>query len=131
MIPNQEPQEIVVYRRRITGISWILVGVLGAIFALAGMWNWTVGLVLGLSIGMINFLLLSRQIARLASASVEKAKSGMILGHWMRYLLIGVVIYLVYRKSSVSFPAFLIGLALVYGVIFLDGWLGFKTRKAL
>lgn len=127
-----EPQEISSYRQRITGKSWIAVGVIGAIFALIGMWNWTVGLVLGLSIGMINFLLLCRQTARLQSATVDGGKSSMILGHWARYFLIGIVVYLVYRKSSVSFPAFLIGMTLVYAVIFIDAWmLGFKTDKAL
>jgi len=127
-----EPIEISSYRRRIIGKSWFVAGILGAILALCGLWNWTLGVIVGLSLGMINFILLCRQTVRLQNAALEKGKSFMILGHWMRYLLMGLVVFLVYRKGSVSFPAFLIGLALVYVVIFFDAWWrGFKTSKAV
>lgn len=125
-----EPIEISSYRRRITGKTLILTGILVAIFALIGMWDWTIGIILGLSIGMINFVLLCRQTARLADAPANKAKGMMILGHWMRYLLIGSVVYLVYKKNSVSFPGFLIGMVLVYAVIFIDGFWKMNTDKA-
>ena len=124
---TSEPIEISSYRRRITGKTLILAGILGAIFALIGMWDWTLGIILGLSIGMINFVLLCRQTARLADSPANKAKGIMILGHWMRYLLIGSVVYLVYKKSSISFPGFLIGMVLVYAVIFIDGF--WKTNQ--
>ena len=116
-----EPIEISSYRRIITGKTLIVAGVLGAIFALIGMWDWTLGIILGLSIGMINFFLLCRQTARLTNSPANNAKGTMILGHWMRYLLIGSVVYLVYKKSSISFPGFLVGMVLVYAVIFIDG----------
>ncbi|MBI4970671.1 MAG: ATP synthase subunit I [Candidatus Omnitrophica bacterium] len=126
-----EPLEIQSYRRRITGMTWLVTGIAGAVFALVGMWHWTLGLILGLAIGMINFFLLCRQTARLANAAQDKAKGIMILGHWMRYLLIGSVVYLVYKKGSVSFPAFLIGMMLVYGVIFFDGIFASRARKGM
>ncbi|GEM_PF-7096507 len=130
MNPSTEPQEIISYRRRITGKSWLFAGIIGALFALFGLWNWTLGLMLGLCIGMINFFLLCRQTSRLAHAPVEKGKGMMIAGHWLRYLLIGSVAFIVYKKSTVSFPAFLIGMMMVYAVIFIDGWwLGFKADR--
>ena len=127
---SSEPIEISSYRKRITGKTLILTGILGSIFALIGMWDWTLGIILGLSIGMINFVLLCRHTARLADSPANKAKGIMILGHWMRYLLIGTVVYLVYKKNSVSFPGFLIGMALVYAVIFIDGFWKMKSDKA-
>jgi len=122
-----EPVEIISYRRRITGESWIAAGVLGAGLAVFGLWNWTIGLLLGLCLGLVNFFLLCRQTARIQQTVLDRAKGGMILGHWARFLLMGCVIYLVYRKETVSFPAFLAGLVLVYGVIFVDGFL--RARK--
>ena len=128
MIQSNEPQEIASYRRRITGRSWIIAGVLGAGFAIFGMWDWTVGLILGLCLGFINFFLLCRQTARLAVSNIDQGKGRMIVGHWARYFLLGTVIFIVYKKDSVSFPAFLIGMMLIYAAIFLDAWMFRKSN---
>ncbi|MBI4398095.1 MAG: ATP synthase subunit I [Candidatus Omnitrophica bacterium] len=128
-----ESDDILAYRRRITGKTWILAGLTGAGFALFGLWNWTLGIFFGLCVGMINFFLLARQTARLAAraASAEKSKGVMVTGHWMRYLLIGTVTFLVYKKSTISFPAFLVGMMLVYLAIFVDAFqLRFKSGPA-
>ena len=128
----KEPVEISSYRRRLVGISWIAGSVLATVAALIGHIDWTLGIVFGLSLGLLNFFLLCRQTAKLAQAAdvtEQKGKSFMVLGHWTRYIVMGAVIYLIYQKHSVSFPAFLAGLALVYVIIFIDG-MRFQKRAA-
>lgn len=123
MIGSSEPEEVTFYKRRILGISWIIAGVLGALLAIFGLWHWTVGLLVGQCVGLINFLLLCRQSAQLAQATVQTGKKTLILGHWFRFLIVGLAAFLVYRKNPSYFPGFIMGLFLVQISIFVDGFL--------
>ncbi len=126
---SQEPQEIVQYKRRVIGISWLLASVAGLIFLIFSKWNWTIGIFIGQCLGSLNFSMLCKQTSKLAVVDSDKAKGFMISGHWVRYIILGVVIYFAYTKETISFIGFLIGFSLFYVAIFWDGIFGIKEKK--
>ena len=84
--------------------------------------DWIVGIFLGFMLGWVNFILLRRQVA-----SGSRSRGTMILGSWARYLLLGGVIYFVYRKESVSFPGFILGLVSFYLFMAVWAWRGARS----
>jgi len=126
MSSSNEPMEITTYKRRVLVKSWILTVIALVICAVLMRINWVFGVFLGQCLGVLNFSMLCKQTSKLAQTSSDKAKGVMVFGHWMRYLILGIVVYFVYQKQSISFAGFLIGLIFVYLAIFWDGVFGLK-----
>ena len=95
-----------------------LVVVLGAVFALGAWWRFgyvfALGLAGGAAISYWSFRSLKKAVQSLAGriASSGQTESGFALvnGFFLRYLLAGIVAYVIFTSSAKAFRGFLFGL---------------------
>jgi len=89
----------------LTPIGWLLYGIKPA-----------AGFLLGAALSYLNFHLLARAVHGLAGRIVEsgsREKGGTIIARFLlRYLVIGVVVYVTFISSFAAFKGLLIGLCL-------------------
>ncbi|HEV3332681.1 MAG TPA: ATP synthase subunit I [Bryobacteraceae bacterium] len=70
-------------------------------------WKWGAGFAVGSAISGLNFYWLKRLTQSLGSARVRR-RSAVFLGS--RYIVLGLIAYVILRYSSISLPAALAGL---------------------
>lgn len=91
----------------------------GAIIALASFFvkkEFSFGVILGVSAGLLNFVLLERQIERFAA---NKKVHFILLGYISRYFLLGIIFYLSVKQSMVLFLGVLSGFFITQVLFFL------------
>ncbi len=94
-------------------------------------WLGTIGFFLGAGLSFINFRFLSRGVEGLAARVIDQhssEKGGRIIMRFvLRYLLVGVVGYAIFRGSTQAFRGFLWGLCVPAGSLMVEAvWQGFK-----
>jgi hypothetical protein len=111
--------------------------ILGAFFALATAWRFgsitALGFAAGATIAYLSFRSLNRAVQSLASRIVDAKhpESGFSLvnGFFLRYLLAGVVAYVIFTSSSQAFRGFLFGLCTPVAAMLMEA--GFEAYTAL
>jgi hypothetical protein len=111
--------------------------ILGAAFSLVGWWRFGLIPALGFSAGAIvayvSFRSLNKAVQSLAGriASSGEAESGFSLvnGFFLRYLLAGIVAYVIFTSSSRAFRGFLFGLCTPVAAMLMEA--GVEAYAAL
>jgi hypothetical protein len=111
--------------------------ILGAIFALGTAWRFgfiaALGFAAGAIIAYLSFRSLNKAVQSLASRIVDakQPESGFSLvnGFFLRYLLAGVVAYVIFTSSSQAFRGFLFGLCTPVAAMLMEA--GFEAYTAL
>jgi ATP synthase I chain len=111
--------------------------ILGAIFTLGAAWRF--GLVTGLGfaagaiISYLSFRSLNKAVQSLAGRIVDAKQPdrgfSLVNGFFLRYLLAGIVAYVIFTSSSQAFRGFLCGLCTPVAAMLLEA--GFEAYAAL
>ncbi len=84
-------------------------------------WQVSLGFVLGCAIASVNFYWLKRVVSALADRATQSGSResgrGIVLRFLLRYLLIALGVYVIFRSSSVSLNGLLAGLFLPVAAI--------------
>jgi hypothetical protein len=117
VLPVETPSETTAFERIIPRLLRnILVFSLLLIAPVFWFYRWmgALGFVLGATVSYVNFRSLTRGVEGLADRIVNRnstEKGGRIVFHFVvRYVLVGVVAYAIFKGSSVAFYGFLWGL---------------------
>ena len=102
-------------------IAAVAVAVLvSAIFA---PWRVTTGLLLGGILSLLNFRWLHGSVAGLLSVQQDGAKPRMSLWkHALRYLVVGVAVFVAYQLHIISLPATIAGLCSFVTALFVEAF---------
>ncbi len=97
-------------------------------------WAGSIGFAFGAAVSYVNFHSLQRGVEGLADRVVNRhsrEKGGRILLRFvLRYLLVGVVAYAIFRGSSVGFHGFLWGLCVPAAALMLEAvWQGYTAFR--
>ncbi|HSZ63092.1 MAG TPA: ATP synthase subunit I [Terriglobales bacterium] len=97
-------------------------------------WMGALGFVLGASVSYVNFRSLTRGVEGLADRIVNQnsgEKGGRIVFRFVvRYLLVAVVAYAIFKGSSVAFYGFLWGLCVPVAALMAEAvWQGFAAFR--
>ena len=111
--------------------------ILGATFALFAAWRFGLaagaGFAAGATIAYLSFRSLNKAVQSLASRIVDSGQpaSGFSLvnGFFLRYLLAGIVAYVIFTSSSQAFRGFLFGLCTPVAAMLVEA--GFEAYTAL
>jgi hypothetical protein len=91
------------------------------------------GLLLGAALSWFNFRSLARSVEGLTSRIVEahsrERGSAIVLRFLLRYVLVGIVAYAIFKGSSQAFRGFLFGLCLPVGAMLCEA--GYEAYAAL
>jgi ATP synthase I chain len=110
---------------------------LGAGFALFACWRFGltcgIGLAAGVVIAYASFRSLDRAVQSLASRIVESGQRAggfsLVNGFFLRYLLAGIVAYVIFTSSSQAFRGFLFGLCMPVAAMLVEA--GVEVYAAL
>jgi hypothetical protein len=111
--------------------------VLGAGFALAAWWRFgyvfALGLAGGAAISYWSFRSLNKAVealtGRIASSGQTESGFSLVNGFFLRYLLAGIVAYVIFTSSSKAFRGFLFGLCTSVAAMLVEA--GFEAYTAL
>ena len=141
-IPATEQRLLAGVEPRIARGIWIL-----AIAGTAGFWlwrggNWAASFAVGAALSALSFQWMKTAISALAEAFVAQAASGsapsrprrgttgVVARFVLRYALIGLATYVIFRSSSLSLAAFFAGLFVAIAAILVEVayqvYLGFR-----
>ena len=111
-------------------LSWLYLVILVLGSWVISSWSFAWGVLVGGVISIASFLVSTREVKRFFMAlelqqaqSAEKAKltkKGLILKFWIRLLLIGLVLFLFIRYSSINVFGLILGLTTVVFTIILS-----------
>ncbi len=115
---------------RMLALSWLYLAILVLGSWVISSWSFAWGVLVGGVISIASFLVSSREVKRFFKTleqqqgqSAEKAKitkKGLILKFWLRLLLIGLVLFLFIRFSSINVFGLILGLTTVVFTITLS-----------
>jgi hypothetical protein len=111
--------------------------VLGFVFVLIVAWRFglvtALGFAVGAFAGYLSLRSLNKAVQSLAARIVESSQSGggfsLVNGFFLRYLLAGVVAYVIFTSSSRAFRGFLFGLCTPVAALLMEA--GFEAYAAL
>jgi hypothetical protein len=137
ILPEETAAEITAFERIIPRLlrSIVVFGILlvAPIFWLYR-WMGILGFVLGATVSYVNFRSLTRGVEGLADRIVNqnsREKGGrIVLRFLVRYVLVGVVAYAIFKGSSVAFYGFLWGLCVPVAALMAEAvWQGFAAFR--
>jgi hypothetical protein len=111
--------------------------ILGAAFTLLAAWRFgwiaSLGFAAGALVAYVSFRSLNKAIQSLAGRIVEDKQPdrgfSLVNGFFLRYLLAGVVAYVIFTSSSQAFRGFLFGLCTPVAAMLMEA--GFEAYAAL
>jgi len=111
--------------------------ILGAVFALIAAWRFgwisALGLAAGALVAYLSFRSLNKAVQSLASRIVEAKQPdrgfSLVNGFFLRYLLAGIVAYVIFTSSSQAFRGFLFGLCTPVAAMLIEA--GLEAYAAL
>jgi hypothetical protein len=87
-------------------------------------WKMSLGFLLGGLLGIFNFVVLKRTVAAVGEVVAERRATRsvkrQVFKFFFRYLLLGAVLYVIFRGSAVSVYGLFIGLFLPVGAILIE-----------
>lgn len=93
--------------------NWTLLGVASAISYFFLPWNFTLGLVAGGVISIANFYGLSLSLRKAFANVSGRTKAFLMFRYYMRFILTGIVIFILLTRTDISVFGLLLGLSLV------------------
>jgi hypothetical protein len=83
-------------------------------------WRWGAGFAVGAGIAWINFLFLKRLTDAIGSTGGQQPRTRGAVFLGSRYLILGVIAYVILSFTSISTPAALTGLFVPLAAVFLE-----------
>jgi hypothetical protein len=111
--------------------------ILGGVFSLGAAWRFgwktALGFAAGVVVSYLSFRSLNKAVLSLAGRIVETKKPeggfALINGFFLRYLLAGMVAYVIFTSSSQAFRGFLFGLCTPVAAMLMEA--GYEAYAAL
>jgi glucan phosphoethanolaminetransferase (alkaline phosphatase superfamily) len=100
-------------QRRIEIGSWAVLGISLIIGFAFFPFSFTLGILLGGLISILNFYWLSRDLVRVFQQYSDKAKPYIMIKFYIRFIVTGVIIFLVLTQTPVDLIGLIIGLSLI------------------
>jgi len=117
--PMAPPEAGDFYPRAYARIARFMLGLAilaSAALAVAYGWQVAAGFAVGAAVAAVNFYWLKRAVAALSDRATQpeggKPSGGVLVRFGLRYLLVGLAAYVIFRSSSLSLPGLLAGLLL-------------------
>ena len=124
-IPAAERELLAGAERRIARIMWVL-GVAGTgLCGFWGGWRWAAGFAIGAVLSALNFHWMKTAVSAVAEAASSPTppanpRRGVVARFVLRYALIGLAGYVIFKSSLISLGAFFLGLFLVIAAILAE-----------
>lgn len=108
--------------------NWIIMGVLLILSAFFMSYRFTLGVVLGGFISIVNFYWLERDLRKVFSRLSEKSGSLLTLKYFLRFAVTGVVLYFVITGDIVDIVGLIIGLSTVIVTMVITAIAAFSKK---
>jgi hypothetical protein len=93
--------------------NWVVLGISLIIgFALLPFY-FTLGILLGGLVSILNFYWLSRDLKKVFQRYSSKAKPHIMMKFYVRFIITGIIIFIILTRTPVSVPGLVVGLSLV------------------
>lgn len=102
-----------ILQRNIEIGNWVVLGVILALSLLFLSGRFALGVLAGGLVSIVNFYWLSRDLKGALSRHAEKAKPFMMVKYYIRFIVTGVVLFVVITKAPVDIFGLVLGLSVV------------------
>lgn len=102
-----------ILQRNIEIGNWVVLGVILALSLLFLPGRFTLGVLAGGLVSIVNFYWLSRDLKGALSRHAEKAKPFMMVKYYIRFIVTGVVLFVIITKAPVDIFGLVLGLSVV------------------
>jgi hypothetical protein len=116
-------------QRKLEILNWIILGLFVLISLLLWTFQFTLGILLGGLISIINFFWLKRDLRAVFSNLTGRAKSAIMFRYYLRFFVSAVVIFFIISRTIVDVMGLLIGLSIVVINIVLTLLMGLSKKN--
>ena len=116
-------------QRKLEILNWIILGLFVLISLLFWTFPFTLGILLGGLISIVNFFWLKRDLRAVFSNLTGRAKSAIMLRYYLRFFVSAVVIFFIISRTIVDVMGLLIGLSIVVINIVLTLLMGLSKKN--
>jgi MFS superfamily sulfate permease-like transporter len=100
-------------QRRIEIGNWVVLGISLVVGFAFFPFDFTLGILLGGLVSILNFYWLSRDIKRVFQQYSSRAKPYIMIKFYLRFVVSGIIIFLIVTRTPVNMFGLIIGLSLV------------------
>ena len=118
-------------QRKLENLNWIILGIFILISLISMRAPFTLGILLGGLISIINFFWLKRDLRVVFSALTGRAKVALMFRYYLRFFVSAVIIYFIITKTIVDVIGLLIGLSVVVINIVLTLVMGLSKKNLI
>ena len=116
-------------QRKLEILNWIILGLFVLISLLFWTFPFTLGILLGGLISIINFFWLKRDLRAVFSNLTGRAKSAIMFRYYLRFFVSAVIIFFIISRTIVDVMGLLIGLSIVVINIVLTLLMGLSKKN--
>lgn len=116
-------------QRKLEILNWIILGLFVLISLLFWTFPFTLGILLGGLISIVNFFWLKRDLRAVFSNLTGRAKSAIMFRYYLRFFVSAVVIFFIISRTIVDVMGLLIGLSIVVINIVLTLLMGLSKKN--
>jgi MFS superfamily sulfate permease-like transporter len=116
-------------QRKLEILNWIILGLFVLISLLFWTFPFTLGILLGGLISIVNFFWLKRDLRAVFSNLTGRAKSAIMFRYYLRFFVSAVVIFFIISRTIVDVMGLLIGLSIVVINIVLTLLMGVSKKN--
>jgi ATP synthase I chain len=118
-------------QRKLENLNWIILGIFILISLISMRASFTLGVLLGGLISIINFFWLKRDLRVVFSTLTGRAKAAIMSRYYLRFFVSAVIIYFIITKTIVDVIGLLIGLSVVVINIVLTLVMGLSKKNLI
>ena len=93
--------------------NWIVLGIFLAVSLIFMPYRFTLGILLGGLIGIINFYWLSRGLRKVFQQFLDKARSSIVARYYIRVTVTGVALFFIITRTPADVIGLIVGLSVV------------------
>ncbi|MCX5856334.1 MAG: ATP synthase subunit I [Deltaproteobacteria bacterium] len=116
-------------QRKLEILNWIILGLFVLISLLFWTFPFTLGILLGGLISIVNFFWLKRDLRAVFSNLTGRAKSAIMFRYYLRFFVSAVIIFFIISRTIVDVMGLLIGLSIVVINIVLTLLMGLSKKN--
>ena len=118
-------------QRKLENLNWIILGIFILISLISMRVPFTLGILLGGLISIINFFWLKRDLRVVFNALTGREKTALMFRYYIRFFVSAVIIYFIITKTIVDVIGLLIGLSIVVINIVLTLVMGLSKKNLI
>jgi len=118
-------------QRKLENLNWIILGIFILISLISMRAPFTLGILMGGLISIINFFWLKRDLRVVFGALTGRAKAALMFRYYLRFFVSAVIIYFIITKTIVDVIGLLIGLSVVVINIVLTLVMGLSKKNLI